>query len=72
MLKNCLITITLKQTLTLTKQTSDNKVKNFGKANGLRSIHNASAESVQKNDITQHKRKKGFYKNAITFEKESQ
>ena len=46
-------------------------MKNVGKANGLRSIHNASAESVQKDDITRHKRKKHFHKNAITFQKQS-
>ena len=36
-------------------QKNDNKVKNFGKANGLWSLHNASASLVQKNVITQRK-----------------
>ena len=71
MLKNCFITVMLKQQFTLTKRISDNKMKNVGKDNGLRSIHNASAELVQKNDITQQKRKKCFHKKAKTFEKES-
>ena len=69
MLKNCIITVMLKQIITLIKRMSDNKVNNVCKAKELQSIHKDSAELVQKNDIAQHKRKKCFHKKAITFQK---